>query len=549
MDASEKAENYKDEIRRLKEQLEEYKDLIDAIRNGGVDALAIYKNGKPDIYTLETTDFVYRVLVENFGESALNLNETGMIVYANSAFENLVGIPGRSIIGAQLESFVDEKDKDTFRRLFKSAFSGQSRGEIVLSHRDKKNPVHASLSSLYPRYAGIGVIFTDLSEKKLHEEVTNQLEQKIIDSSFFLKQILDSTLELITTFDSNLNYLSVNRIALEYMRVRPEDIAGKNVLEVYPELKDSSYHRSLQRALSGESIHERLVQDNSRGHVYFDAYFKPLMVNNGIAGVMVMARDITQNVQAKQKLEEINMAMDRKIMQIQLFDTEFFAINQLAIKEIEQEVMKLPALLEIIRNSGKITPLMISANTDQMQQTIAGICTQLVSLRKLNTALDVEGARIPVNLNKLLDEVKRNIADLIRENDAVLDSGNLPPVHVNPIQMHLVFSKIISNAIRMRRKNERPYIRILADLGHYSPAESLSPEKYWRISFADNGRGFERTDGDEIIYPEDGNGSKSPETELTVCRRIIQNHNGFMTAQNIPGAGGMIVIHLPYYQS
>ena len=58
------------ENEKLKLQLEEHKDLINAIKNGEVDALAISRNGEPDVFTLESTDFVYRVLVENFAEGA-----------------------------------------------------------------------------------------------------------------------------------------------------------------------------------------------------------------------------------------------------------------------------------------------------------------------------------------------------------------------------------------------------------------------------------------------------------------------------------------------
>src|SRR5687767_12465417 len=106
----------------LKEQLEEYKEIVEGIRTGGVDALAISKNGRSDIYSLESTDFVYRVLVENFAEGALNISDTGLILYANPAFENLLGSTHASIIGTEMIDMVDRQYKRTFEKLFKDAF-------------------------------------------------------------------------------------------------------------------------------------------------------------------------------------------------------------------------------------------------------------------------------------------------------------------------------------------------------------------------------------------------------------------------------------------
>src|SRR4051812_26549423 len=91
-----------EENKLLKEQLEEYKDIVEGIRTGAVDALAISKDGTSNIYSLESTDFVYRVLVENFAEGALNISHTGVILYANPAVERLLGCTHVPIVGMKM---------------------------------------------------------------------------------------------------------------------------------------------------------------------------------------------------------------------------------------------------------------------------------------------------------------------------------------------------------------------------------------------------------------------------------------------------------------
>src|SRR5579871_5737781 len=87
------------EIAELKERLEESEQLINAIKAGEVDAFAIGTDSKADVYTLESGDFAYRVLVEEFGEGALTITEDGLIVYTNSYFCELVGLSYDEVIG------------------------------------------------------------------------------------------------------------------------------------------------------------------------------------------------------------------------------------------------------------------------------------------------------------------------------------------------------------------------------------------------------------------------------------------------------------------
>src|ERR1700689_4631685 len=81
------------EIEGLKLRLSEAQEAIDAIKNGSVDAFAISKDGRAEVFTLQSLDYAYRVLIEKFSEGALNLTVDGLIIYCNSYFSTLIGIP------------------------------------------------------------------------------------------------------------------------------------------------------------------------------------------------------------------------------------------------------------------------------------------------------------------------------------------------------------------------------------------------------------------------------------------------------------------------
>ncbi|MES2592985.1 MAG: ATP-binding protein [Bacteroidota bacterium] len=167
----------------LKNQLFEAKNIIQAIKDGAIDALIVNNNGKPNIYSLESADYTYRVLIEKFGEGALSISEEGIILYCNEYFSKLVNIPARKIIGTFFNSYVESVGR--FEELQQSLSSGLSKGEIILNVHGSKIPVYISLTNLQPTLAAIGIIVTDLSEKRKHEEALalnqKKLENKIAE--------------------------------------------------------------------------------------------------------------------------------------------------------------------------------------------------------------------------------------------------------------------------------------------------------------------------------------------------------------------------------
>ena len=205
------------EIDALKTQLLESNAIIDAIREGAVDALVLHKDGQPQVYSLETADYTYRVLIEKFGEGALSISENGLILYSNDYFSKLVGIPATKIAGTFFQDYVDSERE--FEMLKAALSYGPSKGEIVLKIGEKKVPVYVSLTDLHPNVSAIGVVVTDLTEKRKHEEAlvayqrqleikVNELHQTNTNLEQFIHVIshdLKEPIRKIVTYTGHLN--------------------------------------------------------------------------------------------------------------------------------------------------------------------------------------------------------------------------------------------------------------------------------------------------------------------------------------------------------
>lgn len=164
-------EDAKLKILELQSQLDEYEQLMEAIKGGEVDAFALKTNNQSAIFSLQTVDYAYRILVENFGEGALNLSKEKLILYTNKYFPELLNVPYESVVGRSFLNFIHPESKAKFNKLFKNGLDGHSKGEINLLIGNKTLPVYISLTSLFPGIPAVGMIITDLTEKRKQEEM------------------------------------------------------------------------------------------------------------------------------------------------------------------------------------------------------------------------------------------------------------------------------------------------------------------------------------------------------------------------------------------
>ncbi|PBQ34779.1 PAS domain-containing sensor histidine kinase [Sphingobacteriaceae bacterium] len=161
----------------LKAQLYEANNMIEAIKDGSVDALVLNKDGKSSVYSIESADYTYRILIEKFGEGALSISEEGLILYCNDYFSKLISIPANKIIGTYFDSYVDSISE--FQKLKSALSNGPSKGEIVLNIEGRKLHVYASLTDLNPMLSAIGIVITDLSDKRKQEEALALYQRKL----------------------------------------------------------------------------------------------------------------------------------------------------------------------------------------------------------------------------------------------------------------------------------------------------------------------------------------------------------------------------------
>jgi chemotaxis family two-component system sensor kinase Cph1 len=157
-----------------------------------------------------------------------------------------------------------------------------------------------------------------------------------------------------------------------------------------------------------------------------------------------------------------------------------------------------------------------------------------------------------VDLNIVLDKVLMELSENIEEKNAVITFGDLPALNIIPFQIHQLFINLISNALKFSKDNVAPIINIEVETVTSQQIPVDKPpvnSAFYAISFQDNGIGFEKEYESRIFdvfqrlhpthkYPGTGIG-------LAICKKIMENHSGLITADSRLGEGSRFRLFFP----
>ena len=160
----------------LLRELNEAKDTLRAIQLGEVDALVIDGSAGKQVYTLQTADHPYRILVQQMNEGALMLSREGFILHANPCFSGLLRALPDELNACSMTFWIAPSDRERFDGALRAAFEGQpQRLELSLIPSPSGAtpvPVMVSLAPLNLESVDtVCAVVTDLRERRERESL------------------------------------------------------------------------------------------------------------------------------------------------------------------------------------------------------------------------------------------------------------------------------------------------------------------------------------------------------------------------------------------
>ena len=156
------------------------------------------------------------------------------------------------------------------------------------------------------------------------------------------------------------------------------------------------------------------------------------------------------------------------------------------------------------------------------------------------------------DLRHLVEEVKAQLEEVIREKRALIEISETCQVRIIPYQFRQLMYSLVDNALKFSLPDQPPHIQIKFETGegsHFGHQQLLPEKHYCHITVTDNGIGFQPIYKDKIFevfqrlhgqdeYAGTGIG-------LAIVKKIVENHHGIITATSQLNQGATFDIYLP----
>lgn len=264
-----------------------------------------------------------------------------------------------------------------------------------------------------------------------------------------------------------------------------------------------------------------------------------------------LQKEIEERKSSEQKIKSLNEQLVDNNTHLKAVNAELDQFAYVASHDLQEPLRKIMVfcdklLIKELPNEETERYLSkITASAHRMQSLI----NDLLSFSRHSVASsDFKQTDLQVLVREALNELEIEID----KSGASIQYTGLPVAHVIPSLMQQLFYNLIKNAVKFRKKDEAPLIRIISEKLTTEPTTGQEATSYYRISVSDNGIGFDEKYAEDIFmvfkrlhsYHEfEGTG-----VGLSLCRKIMEKHNGTITATSRIGIGSSFIIHLPEIQ-
>ena len=508
------------EIQQLRQRLAEAEEVIGAIRRGTVDGF-IADDGQ--VYTLQSADHVYRVLVDTMSEGAVTLGLDGAILYANRRFSELVGRPIDALTGASFASYLRAEDRAAFDGLLQRGQRVPTRGDFTLVPAGSVPLcVLLSASTLIPHgISAICVLVTDLTEQKRNEE-TAQVRRRLE---------LSQSAGRVGTFDWDLRTGRVvwTKDLVALFGLPPDGFDGTYAgwaKWVHPDDLVGIEAKITESLKTGQPFHGeyRIIRPDGSLH-WIEAKGSVECDEDGHA---IRCVGVNLNITERKQLE----------LRLARSNAELAEYAAVVSHDLQAPLRTISSYLGVLET--RYAGLFDDKAKRYFDHVINSTALMGRLIRGILDYSQAGGRDAPVEVmdsGESLREALGNLDEAIRRRDAIVIPGSLPKVRANRVNLTRLFQNLIGNAIKFCAR--RPQITISASRAEHE----------WVFSVTDNGPGIDQDCTERIfnLFQRLPNESNVPGSGigLATCKKIVEQHGGRIWVESTVGVGSTFHFSLP----
>jgi PAS domain S-box-containing protein len=510
------------------------------------------KTEDADVYeSISQPNDIYKKMIEEIQDYAIILlDKDGFVRRWNKGAEQIKLYREEEILGKHFSIFYMPEDISSHlpEKLMNSAAEmGRAVQEGWRKRKDGSrfwaNVTITALHDDQNNVIGYCKVTRDLTDKKEADDRLRMSEERY---HRMIAEVQDYAIILLSPEGIIENW---NAGAENIKGYKASEIIGKSFEIFYTpgDRSDGLPGRLLNEAkLNGKAAHQgwRIRKDGTKfwGSITITALHSK---NNTIIGFSKVTRDLTQ-----QKIAEDKMIAYTSELEIQKSELEQFAY--VASHDLQEPLRKIQTFSELIRDNidDKDFVDRYFKKLDISAIRMSELIKSLLNYSHLTNPSE-ELAMTEVDLNEVIADTKLDFELLITEKDSKIEIESLPTVKGNATQLGQVFSNLVSNALKFSKAS--PIIKLSSKIVRRDQIaeapKTLNNKNYHQVIIEDNGIGFEE-EYSKLIFTlfQRLNGKhefSGTGIGLALCKKIMDNHKGHITATSKLGEGSTFNVYFP----
>lgn len=384
-------------------------------------------------------------------------------------------------------------------------------------------------------------------------EIRKQAQQEIETHNKELHSVMESLPQIAFTINkeekidyANNKWYSYSPDLITFPETHPKDY------DFIGEWKKSEYK---SKSFTAEI---RLKKTGDHPFRYFLYKIIPVIQNDEIIKWVGTLTDIHPQKEAnrllEQKVEERTHELLNKNEELENSNQELQQVAWVISHDLKEPVRKMKTFSSLVRDKYLKDNEVAFEEFNKVIKAadrMSDLINDLVDFSKLSATNKFS----KIDLNMVINDILFDFDTEIKDKKAEIQKGDLPTIDAIGSQIRQLFQNLISNALKFIQPNTPPKLKIESEFVSTLDFNSKVSKTgtYYRIKVQDNGIGFDEIFLDKIFLIfqrlESRNKYEGTGIGLAIAQKVIEKHNGIITAESAIDKGTTFIIVLPIHQN
>lgn len=493
----------------------------------------------------------YKDLFDNALDLIHFIDLDGTILQVNRSWLNLLAYERNEVVGSSLASLLVEEDRDRFTQYRKKVINGSGdTGHIIFRVQAKNGRVltlegfiSLKIKDGQPEYTR--GIFRDISAKTASEKRLRERERNF-------SNLLLHAPDPVVVIDRHSRIQFWNPRAERLFGYTMEEVTGTDLADkiIPPQYRDA-HRNGMQRYLATGEAHVL----NNTIHITAinkaqEEFHVSLTISNASQDEEPVFIAFIRDTRVERKNE---MESELRKKQLEMSNEQLRQFAHVASHDMKEPVRKIMLFSERLEQKfGDQLPepaLQFLAKINGASERLRNIIDGFLNYAHVNGVSEVyETTRLEAILAQVESDLELRIAD----KNARLEYGSFPEFEAIPFLIYHLMYNLVYNALKFTAAGTDPVVKIAAAIKSREDLPRGIREMavdFLEITVADNGIGFSPADASKIfnsfVRLNAQSAFEGTGLGLTLCKNIVDRHNGLIQAESQPGSGAIFRILLP----